>query len=184
MKSNIVKLLIIAGLTLILGSLSLKLYSGYIENKTTQSFKEKINKKDANKTLDPKIGDEVAIIKIPSIDLDTVIIYGMKEKDLNYYVCQFETSVMPGENGNFSLAGHSSHIYNEVFNDIHKVKNKDEIIIETINNKFKYKITKMFEVEPNDLSVLEQNMNKKELTIVTCTDNGKNRLIIKGELTN
>lgn len=184
MKSKIVKLFILVGLTLCLGSPVLKGYSGYIEKQTTQSFKEKIDKKDNNKTLNPKIGDEVAIIKIPSIKLDTVVIYGMEEKDLNYYVCQFETSAMPGENGNFSLAGHSSHIYNEVFNNVHKVKVGDEIIIETIKDDFKYTVSKVFEIEPNDISVLEQNMDKKELTIVTCTDSGKNRLIIKGELTN
>ena len=72
---------------------------------------------------------------------------------------------MPGDKGNFSLAGHSSYLYNEVFNDLYKVKLNDKIIIKTVNDEFTYKITDIFETDPKDVSVLEQNMDKKEARI-------------------
>ena len=89
---------------------------------------------------------------------------------------------MPGEEGNFALAGHSSYIYNQVFNNLHKVNMGDKIVIKTINNQFTYIITETMEVQPSDTYVLDQDMRKKEITIVTCTNSGKQRFIVKGEL--
>ena len=89
---------------------------------------------------------------------------------------------MPGENGNFSLAGHSSYRYNEVFNELHKIKLNDEIIIKTLNNEFTYIVKDIYEVNPEDTFVLEQDNEIKELTIVTCTNKGKDRLIVKAQI--
>ncbi len=89
---------------------------------------------------------------------------------------------MPGQYGNFSLAGHSSYRYNEVFNELHKISLDDEIIIKTLNNEFIYVVKDIFQVNPEDTYVLDQDNEKKELTIVTCTNNGKNRLIVKAKI--
>lgn len=184
MGDKIAKLLIIVGLTLTLGSLSLKIYSKSMENRAIKNFENKIsNEKSSEPIKNPKLGDEIAIIKIPSIKLNTAVVHGIENKYLKHYVCHFETSAMPGQNGNFSLAGHSSYMYNEVFNELYKVKVDDKIIIKTFNDDFIYKITNIFETDSKDLSVLEQNMDKKEITLVTCTNDGKDRLIVKGELT-
>ena len=58
----------------------------------------------------------------------------------------------------------------------------DKIVIKTINNQFTYIITETMEVQPSDTYVLDQDMSKKEITIVTCTNSGKQRFIVKGEL--
>ena len=90
---------------------------------------------------------------------------------------------MPGEDGNFALAGHSStYYYNQVFNELHKVKIGDEIIIKTINDEFTYTITETIVVESDEIEVLDQDMTKKEITLVTCTNGGKQRFIVKGEV--
>ena len=132
MKSKISKILITVGLLICVGSLSIKGYSKYLENKST--------------------------------------------------VCHFENTAMPGEYGNFSLAGHSSYRYNEVFNELHKINLDDEIIIKTLNNEFTYVVKDIFEVNPEDTFVLDQDNEIKELTIVTCTNKGKDRLIVKAEI--
>ena len=103
-------------------------------------------------------------MRVNSVGLETVIVEGTDNKYLKYYACHFEGTAMPGEEGNFSVAGHSSYLYNQVFNELHKVKINDEIEIETTKGIFKYKIT------------------EKEITLVTCTNGGKKRLIIKGEI--
>lgn len=182
MKCKITKLIMIVGLLLVIGSLSLKVHSKIQENKAIKSFESKISTNKESDLSDIKLGEEIALINIPSINLDTVVVNGIKKEYLNYYVCRFENSVMPGDIGNFSLAGHSSYIYNEVFNDLHKVKVNDKIIIKTVSSEFEYTITEILEVSPDSVDVLEQNMNKREITIVTCTDSGKNRLIVKGEI--
>ncbi len=184
MKSKISKILIIVGLSLCIGSLSIKAYSKYLETKATKNFESKIelNNKKEDDFSNIKNGDEIALINIPSIKLNTVVVESIEKEYLNYYVCHFENSAMPGQNGNFSLAGHSSYVYNEVFNDLHKINLNDKIIIKTLNNEFTYIVKDIIEVKPEDTFVLDQDNDKKEMTIVTCTDNGKNRLIVKAEI--
>lgn len=184
MKNKIAKIIIKIGFILIICSLVIKVHSKIQENKGIKNFESKsiTAEKDNYDIKNIEIGDEMAVIKIPSINLNTVVVHGMEKEYLNYYVCHFENSAMPGDLGNFSLAGHSSYIYNEVFNNLYKAKVNDEIIIETLNDEFVYTITDIMEVSPERVDVLEQDMDKKELTIVTCTDSGKNRLIVKGEI--
>lgn len=186
MKSKTSKILIIVGLLICVGSLSIKGYLKYLENKATKSFEEKIDKNTKESKEDDftnvKAGDEIAIINISSIKLNTVVVESIEKQYLKHYVCHFENSAMPGQYGNFSLAGHSSYRYNEVFNELHKISLEDEIIIKTLNNEFTYVVKDIFEVDPEDTYVLDQDNEKKELTIVTCTNNGKNRLIVKAEI--
>lgn len=177
MKKIIPKLIMILGLVIILGSLSLKLYSKNMENKAVNSFEQKIEEKV--EIEDINIGDEIALIDIPSIGLNTVIIHGIENKYLNHYVCHFENTTMPGENGNFAVAGHSSFRYNEVFNELHKANVGDKINIKTLNEEFTYVITEVFETDPENIEVLNQNNDIKEMTIVTCSNGGKDRLIVK-----
>ena len=145
----------------------LKYYSRQVENKSMQKFKSELQDKSESQ-------DEVG--------LETVIVEGTDTKYLKYYACHFEGTAMPGENGNFSVAGHSSYLYNQVFNELHKVKINDKIEIENTKGIFKYNITEIFDTEAENTFVLDQDTSKKEITLVTCTDGGKKRLIIKGEI--
>ena len=186
MKNKFAKILIIVGLLICVGSLSIKGYSKYLETKSTKNFEKQIDNNSNETKKDDfsnvKVGDEIAIINIPAINLNTVVVESIEKQYLNNYVCHFENSAMPGENGNFSLAGHSSYRYNEVFNELHKIKLNDEIIIKTLNNEFTYIVKDIYEVNPEDTFVLEQDNEIKELTIVTCTNKGKDRLIVKAQI--
>ena len=181
MKNKISKILITMGLLIIIGSLILITYSKYMENKALSSFEEKIERQEVITEVNP--GDEIGIIEIKSVNLKNVIVESTDKKYLNHHVCHFENSAMPGEDGNFALAGHSStYYYNQVINEIHKVKIGDEIIIKTINDEFTYTITETIVVESDEIEVLDQDMTKKEITLVTCTNGGKQRFIVKGEV--
>ncbi|MDY4735235.1 class D sortase [Terrisporobacter sp.] len=181
MKNKISKILITMGLLIIIGSLILITYSKYMENKALSSFEEKIERQEVITEVNP--GDEIGIIEIKSVNLKNVIVESTDKKYLNHHVCHFENSTMPGEYGNFALAGHSStYYYNQVFNELHKVKIGDEIIIKTINDEFTYTITETIVVESDEIEVLDQDMTKKEITLVTCTNGGKQRFIVKGEV--
>lgn len=181
MKNKISKILITMGLLIIIGSLILITYSKYMENKALSSFEEKIERQEVITEVNP--GDEIGIIEIKSVNLKNVIVESTDKKYLNHHVCHFENSAMPGEYGNFALAGHSStYYYNQVFNELHKVKIGDEIIIKTINDEFTYTITETIVVESDEIEVLDQDMTKKEITLVTCTNGGKQRFIVKGEV--
>lgn len=181
MKSKISKLLISMGLLIIIGSLTLITYSKYIDKKALASFEEKIENNEVISEVNP--GDEIGIIEIESVNLKNVIIESIDNKYLRHHVTHFEESAMPGEDGNFALAGHSSTYYtNQVFNEVHKVKVGDKIKITTINDEFVYTITETKVVESDEIDVLDQDMSKKEITLVTCTSGGKQRFIVKGEI--
>lgn len=157
----------------------MKIYSKMKEEKAVNNFEKKIEKPEE---IEIKAGDEIALIEIPSVGLSSVVIHSIENKYLKHYVCHFDNSPLPGEYGNFSLAGHSSNIYNNVFNDIHKVNIGDKINIKTTKDTFTYTVTEIFDTEAENIEVLNQDNEIKEITIVTCTDNGKARLIVKGEM--
>ena len=200
MKRNIISsLFIIIGLVLMVSSLGIRMYSKNKEAQLIKEFNNDIaleNSKNDDKNHDKNYGkqkrktirytngdgDKIAIMEIPSISLQSIIVEGTNMDDLRYYLGHFKDTAMPGINGNFSIAGHSSTIYNEILNELYKVNIKDEIKIKTLTGEYDYIITKKFVVETSEIGVLDQDENKKSMTIVTCTDKGKKRLIVKAEM--
>ncbi|SHE98397.1 class D sortase [Clostridium fallax] len=200
MKRKIIPLLLlILGIVLIVSGVALKINSKNKELKAIEKFNNEINlseiKEENNKKVDKdksknfktyvkkgNLGDEIALIEIPSIDLKSVIVEGVENEQLKYYIGHMPDTAMAGENGNFVLAGHSSFVYNEIFNKLYKVNNGDIIKITTRNKEFNYIIKDKFIVEPKEVSVLNQKDEEKEITIVTCSSRGEKRLIVKGKI--
>ncbi len=178
---RISKILFTLGLVLVLGSVSLNIYTKYKQEQAKNNFTQKINKEN-NENSEINLGDEIGLIDIPSIGINSVIVSGTNKEQIRYYVGHFENTAMPGENGNFCIAGHSSTVYNNIFNDLDKIKINDEIKITSLKGEFTYIVSDIFETEPTNMSVLNQDNDLKELTIVTCTNQGKDRLIVKGNL--
>lgn len=173
------------GLVLVLGSVSLNIYTKHKQNQAKNNFIQNIDKnekKEENDNDKIKLSDEVALIDIPSVDISSVIVSGVGKDQIRHYIGHFEETAMPGENGNFCIAGHSSTVYNNVFNNLKNIKIDDEIKITTLDGEFTYIVSEIFETEPTNMSVLNQDNNLKEMTIVTCTNSGKDRLIVKGNL--
>lgn len=82
--------------------------------------------------------------------------------------------------GNLSLAGH--HKYNGTM--FGKLKNLSlgDIVELTDMNKItiKYKINDIFKTTPNDISILQtKDYSVRELTLITCINGNKERLVVK-----
>lgn len=78
----------------------LKYYSRQVENKSIQKFKSELQDKSESQDEvedNYKPGDEIAIMKVKSVGLETVIVEGTDTKYLKYYACHFEGTAMPGE---------------------------------------------------------------------------------------
>ncbi|EDT23184.1 class D sortase [Clostridium perfringens] len=121
----------------------------------------------------------IGILKISSINLKAPIVNG--EENLNYVVAKYKNSPNFGENGNTILAAHNN-MKGSIFKNLYKVKIGDTVEVQKDNEVFKYKITQREIVEPNDPSLLTQDLSKKEITLITCTNRAKQRLILKGEM--
>ncbi|WP_283703184.1 class D sortase [Clostridium perfringens] len=137
-----------------------------------------VNKK-INSSVNTKNENIIGILKISSINLEAPIMLG--EENLNYVVAKYRNSPSFGESGNVILAGHNN-MNGSIFRSLHKLKIGTIVEIQSDNKIYKYKITTREIVEPNDPSLLTQDLSKKEITLITCTNQAKQRLILKGEL--
>ncbi|MDP3975363.1 MAG: sortase [bacterium] len=104
-------------------------------------------------------------------------------------VVHYPYTADPGKFGNVFITGHSSYYpwakgtYKEVFVLLHKLEVGDEYSIIFRGQEYRYVVREKFEIAPNDISVLEQPVDKKLSTLMTCTPVGttQRRLIVRAE---
>ncbi len=131
----------------------------------------KLNKKnvsDDEKEIQLKKAGVLGIIKIDKIKLKLPILEGATEKNLKKGAARIKGTSAIGEVGNVALAGHRSHTNGRFFNRLDELEVGDQIVIETDNKTYYYKIYKKIIVEPEDISVLDHNNKDHILTLVTC----------------
>lgn len=143
------------------------------QEQSSNTYKNRNNNSATNNQI------TIGILKISSINLKAPIKNG--EENLNYVVAKYKNSPNFGENGNTILAAHNN-MKGSIFRNLYKVKIGDTVEVKKDNEVFKYKITQREIVEPNDPSLLTQDLSKKEITLITCTNRAKQRLILKGEM--
>ena len=182
MKRIIGKLLILVGV-LIIGCV---IYINHRTTKINQAFVNEYKESTKNievRTDEYQIGDVIGILNIPKIDLEVAIKRGITNEILKDSVGHFENTAMPGEYGNFSVAGHRAYTSNKFFSNLDKVEIGDEINVLSEGKTFKYIVDSIDVVTPNKVEVVDStDSSKKEITLVTCTPKyvGSHRLIVKG----
>ncbi|MGU8571833.1 sortase [Clostridium perfringens] len=191
MRKGLIVLSII-GVILVVVSLFLDFKAKSIKDNLIKDYEARVEESNKNKIAEDKISEgyknnnsatnnlgTIAILKISSIDLEAPVVNG--EDNLKYVVAKYRNSPNFGENGNTILAGHNN-MAGSIFKNLYKVKVGDIVEVQYGNKIFKYKISKKEIVEPNDSSLLTQDLSKKEITLITCTNRAKQRLILKGEI--
>ena len=131
-------------------------------------------------------------ISIPKLKIKnaTVAIGG---EDLNKSLIQYPGTALPGRPGNTVIFGHSilptfynPNDYISIFSFLPTLKNGDEIDINYDGISYVYKVGNMFEVNPTDIQVLDQDYNDSFVTLVTCVPPGDpgdpRRLIVRARV--
>lgn len=118
-------------------------------------------------------------LEIPKIELETYILKDFSKETLNISVTKF-WGCKPNTIGNYCIAGHNFKNKN-MFHNLKKLKRNDNLfIIDNKVGKVEYEIYDIYKVLPEDTSCLEQETNgKKEVTLITCTSDSEERIIIK-----
>lgn len=177
-------ILIIVGLAII-GSIVYKKIDTSKKQKELQNILEEvINEEPKQLTEKEKLINgytPIALIEIPSINLSQGLVEGITDDVLQYYLGHFENSAMPGEKGNFAVAGHRVSDYSEAFVNLYKTEIGDQIIVKANKKEYIYEITDNFIVSPENVSVLDDTEDAT-ITLVTCTVGAKERVIVKGKL--
>lgn len=136
--------------------------------------------------FDIPVGDAenkiVGNIQIPAINLSYPFFSSLDNESLSIFPCRFHGN-LPPDNSNLCIAGHN-YDNGKFFSDLHLLKIDDLINIDVNNNIYSYTVFKMYEVSELDLSpIYSYESNKKQLTLVTCNNLNKKRLIVKANFT-
>lgn len=137
-------------------------------------------------------------LSIEKINLSAPIILNVDGSNKETYmraledgVAHLKSTALPGTNGNLVIFGHSSYFvdkpgnYKKIFAGLNELQVNDKIKIKSEGKIYTYNVNNKSIVKPTDISVVSQNLSKKELTLITCwpINSTEKRLIIKALLT-
>lgn len=130
-----------------------------------------------------KMLKENVVVEIVDLNIKAPVLEGTDGEVLSKAVGHF---IGTGEIGfdNYCIAGHSSTLYKEYFNNLKNVELGMEINLYNKNRQcFTYIVTENFIVKPNETWVLD-DFGDDRITVITCTDDGSQRQVVVGKLIN
>ena len=113
--------------------------SGQLQEEASAHLEEQW--RNPRQKLEPELGEAFAQLYIPTFgsDYHFAIIEGTNEDDLLRGPGRYEDSQMPGEMGNFAVAGHRVG-KGAPFNDLGKLETCDDIVVETQTERITYRV--------------------------------------------
>lgn len=136
---------------------------------------------------DTQVGDKTytseAVISIPKIDITYPVLSKTSDELLEISVNRYwpkQETMKPNEIGNYCIVGHN-YKNGKMFGRLHELEKKDVVYLEDMTGrKLKYEVYDKYVVEPTDTKCTSQRTNgRKELTLITCTNYGTQRLVVK-----
>ena len=127
-----------------------------------------------------KLMRENTVVEIPALHIKAPVLEGVELEVLAKGAGHFPGTGAVGE-GNYCIAGHSSVLYKEYFNNLKYAEAGMEILLRrTDGSSVSYTVTDTFIVEPDETWILD-DFGDCRVTIVTCTDDGTQRQIVVGK---
>lgn len=147
-------------------------------NNSTQTNNTKIDTKTYTSKDGVKYTTE-AILKIPKINIEYPVL-SATSPDLLFVSINKYWGPQPNEVGNYCIVGHY-YENGKMFGKLHKLKNGDKAELTDLSgNTITYQVYNKYVVEPTDTRCTSQLTDgRKELTLITCTNGGKQRLVVK-----
>ena len=121
--------------------------------------------------------------EIPSLNIKVPVLEGTDSKSLQVSAGHFEGTGLPGH-GNYCIAGHNSTIYAEIFNALDRIQIGDEMYLidnDEKRTRYTYIVAEYNVVAPQSVEVLD-DYGDDRLTVISCTDDGKQRQVVVGIL--
>jgi sortase A len=123
-----------------------------------------------------RVGDTLGRLKIPAIGVDRLVIEGtpgaagLNQKSdedlLRKGLVHYGTTPLPGGGQPFAVAGHRT-TYGAPFYHLNELRRGDRVLVELPYGEFEYRVAKLTEVSPDDVSVLADR--GYGLVLTTCT---------------
>lgn len=153
--------------------------------KLAQSVQTQIeNKKKEKEIFTTESGDTYstdAILNIPSLEINYPILNKTTDELLKISLTKFWGGD-PNEKGNYVIVGHN-YKNKKMFGKLSNIEVGDKVELTDLNGKtLEYEVYDKYIVEPDDTSCTSQQTNgKKEITLITCTNYGTQRLVVKAK---
>ncbi|WP_306214979.1 class E sortase [Actinoplanes sp. RD1] len=131
---------------------------------------------------------KIGRLYIPKLDMKWVVVNGVRPQDIRYAPGHYPDTALPGQVGNFSVAGHRIR---KIFWRLDELHEGDVIGVETRTNWYVYKVSSSEVVKPTAVQVVApvpdqpgKKPTKAMLTLTTCNPkfNNYQRLIVHAEL--
>lgn len=127
----------------------------------------------------------IGTVNIPKINVTYPILDGLTDStEETEELLKISTTKFwgadPNEVGNFCIVGHN-YRNTKFFSKVPTLEIGDIVEITDLSGRtLQYKVYNKYEVDPTDVSCTTQLTNgKKEVTLITCTDDSKHRVVVK-----
>lgn len=138
--------------------------------------------------IKPANGAVIASVHIPRLNKKWAVVQGVTPADIRYAPGHYPDTALPGQVGNFSMAGHRTPA---IWWDLDQLKPGDPVVIKTADTWYVYRVTGHEIVLPTAVQVVApvpdhpgETPTTAMLTMTTCNPkfNNYQRLVVHGEL--
>lgn len=143
-----------------------------LQEESTQQTEEYTTKNGVNYTVE-------AIINIPRLEINYPVISETSEELLKISINKY-WGPTPNTVGNYCVVGHN-YKSKKMFGRLSEIVNGDIVELKDMSGKtVKYSVYEKYVVDPTDTSCTSQLTNgRREVTLITCTNYGQQRLVVK-----
>lgn len=185
---NLIIAVLIVALIVVVAMIVIRYGGNYLNEKEVSSsletIEEELNKEETQQSeslpeLEFKGYKVEGIIEIPKINIKYPIIDHTNEETMKVSITKF-WGPQANEIGNYTVAGHNNKD-GTMFGKTKYLQIGDKIKLTNLKNEtIEYEIFKIYSINPDDVSCVESVENgTREITLITCTNGHKNRLVTK-----
>ena len=185
---NLIIAVLIVALIVVVAMIVIRYGGNYLNEKEVSSsletIEEELNKEETQQSeslpeLEFKGYKVEGIIEIPKINIKYPIIDHTNEETMKVSITKF-WGPQANEIGNYTVAGHNNKD-GTMFGKTKYLQIGEKIKLTNLKNEtIEYEIFKIYSIDPDDVSCVESVENgTREITLITCTNGHKNRLVTK-----
>lgn len=185
---NLIIAVLIVALIVVVAMIVIRYGGNYLNEKevsaSLETIEEELNKEETQQSeslpeLEFKGYRVEGIIEIPKINIKYPIIDHTNEETMKVSITKF-WGPQANEIGNYTVAGHNNKD-GTMFGKTKYLQIGDKIKLTNLKNEtIEYEIFKIYSIDPDDVSCVESVENgTREITLITCTNGHKNRLVTK-----
>ena len=185
---NLIIAVLIVALIVVIAMIVIRYGGNYLNEKEVSAslttIEEMLNSKETEQLeslpeLEFKGYKVEGIIEIPKINIKYPIIDHTNEETMKVSITKF-WGPQANEIGNYTVAGHNNKD-GTMFGKTKYLQIGDKIRLTNLRNEtIEYEIFKIYSIEPDGVECVESvQSGTREITLITCTNGHKNRLVTK-----